>query len=108
MSCGLELPSSHFFGVGLTECLGYRHLEPFPCGVCTPSLVYRGLDPCPGIASTSRTSIVDLLNLIVKLVCLAVELQLALCDKCQELRSFTIEKFGMLYLGVARHCGVWL
>jgi hypothetical protein len=57
---------------------------------------------------TSRASVVDPLNIVVELICLAVELQLALCDECPELRSFAIVELGVLYLGFAGWRRVWL
>jgi hypothetical protein len=108
LSGSLELPSSYLLGVYLTKCSGYSCLEFLPGGVCALPFVYRWFDPCPGIASTPGTGIVDSLNIIVELVCLAVELQLALCNECPELRSFAIVELRVLYLQVAGWHRVWL
>jgi hypothetical protein len=67
MFCSLEFPPTYLLGVGFTECLGYCYLKFFPCIVCAPSLVNRGFDVYLSLASISRASTVNLLDVIVNL-----------------------------------------
>jgi hypothetical protein len=107
--CGLEFPSSHLLGVGFTKCSGYWYLKFFPGIVCAPPLVDRGFNPCPSIASASRTRIVDLLDIVIELVCLAIEFQFAFSQTYQKFWAFAVVTFGVFHLGIAvGHYMVWL